>query len=322
MSEVPERSALEKRVVVALIGVVVLAAVSIGLWFALRPQPVAGTIKMGAVPAAYYLPLMVAVDQKLFEKQGFKGDLTIFNNNNDMINALLRSEVQVSALGSGGAFPLQVASPGRIRFVYGQNSKSYTLLVPLNSTIRAIGDLKGKRIGTWQSPTPKAFLHLILDGQIGKDGFEIISDDSKLVNQLLKRGSVEALYNTDVFTQQAVESGLARVLAQNPLEDYVMKPFFNGGGLVLRDMEAKQPDVYKTVVAVMHEAVEFIAANPAEARRSLVRHIDVSESIAKDAPIDEFVQLDAVDRAKAQRVADLLFDSGLLKKRINVSDLF
>jgi ABC-type nitrate/sulfonate/bicarbonate transport system substrate-binding protein len=302
--------------------VMILAVASVALWFGLRPKPIVGTVRLGAVPAAYYLPLMVAVDQHLFEKYGYKGDLDVSNNNNEMINKLLRGEVQVSALGSGGAFPLQVASPGRIRFVYGQNSKSYSLLVPLDSKLQGISDLKGKRIGTWQSPTPMTFLHLMLDDRIGKDGFEVVTDDSKRVNQLLTRGSVDALYNTDVFTQQAVESGIARVLSQNPLEDYVMKPFFNGGGLVLRDMETKQPDLYRTVVTVMREAVQFISAHPGEARRSLVRHIEVSASIARDAPIDDFVQLEAVDRTKAQRVADLLFESGLLKQRINVVDLF
>src|ERR1035441_5683676 len=102
MTEKPERSPLENRIIFVLVGVTILAVVSLGLWFWLRPKPIVGTIRLGVVPAAYYLPLMVAVDQHLFEKYGYKGDLDISNNNNEMINKLLRGEVQVSGVGSGG----------------------------------------------------------------------------------------------------------------------------------------------------------------------------------------------------------------------------
>jgi ABC-type nitrate/sulfonate/bicarbonate transport system substrate-binding protein len=316
------------------IALVSLTTVAVGgaaiWWFASRP-PSGPIVRLAIVPAAYYLPLMVAHDQKLFERHGFRSTIESFNSNTDMINSLIKGDTDVSALGSGGAFPLEAISPGKVRFVYGQNSSSYSLVVPKSSPIQNIEDLRGKRIGTWQSPTPRAFLHLILDSRIGPKAFEINPVDFKYLNQNLKSGAVDALLNTDVYTQAAIESGEARYLSRNPMEEFVLKPFFNGGGLVLRDIAQRKPDIARVVDAVMSEAVTYIQLHEADARKSMTRHIEkLSETVALAAPLDRFVQLPHVDLNGAQRVADLLSDlppdeqtgKKLLPRRIDVVPMF
>ncbi|MGA2770716.1 MAG: ABC transporter substrate-binding protein [Bryobacteraceae bacterium] len=322
MADPSSRSSLERRLRFSVLLTVLLAVFAIGAWWWLRPQPLSGTVRLAAVPTAYYLPLMVAVDQHLFEKHGYKPSLVIFNNNNDMINALLRGDAEVSALGSGGAFALEATSPGRLRLIYGQNGQSYSLLVPRDSKVTSLNDLKGKRIGTWQSPTPKVLLHLILDSRIGSDGFTIMPTEFRFLNQLLRRGDADALFNTDVLTQQALESGDVRILSRNPLEEYIMNPFFNGGGLVLRSLEPRDPKMYQAIIVTMREAIDLISTRPKEVRLSLVTHIGVTQSVAANAPIDQFVQIEEINRAKAQAVADLFYENRILTNQIDVAHLF
>jgi ABC-type nitrate/sulfonate/bicarbonate transport system substrate-binding protein len=110
-----DRSPLERRVRIAL--VLLLAAVVSGgaIWWFVSRRPSGPVVRLAIVPAAYYLPLMVASDQKLFERHGLRSEVVSFNSNTDMINSLIKGETDVSALGSGGAFPLEATSPGKVR---------------------------------------------------------------------------------------------------------------------------------------------------------------------------------------------------------------
>jgi ABC-type nitrate/sulfonate/bicarbonate transport system substrate-binding protein len=312
-----------RRTIGILIFAVIVIAFSVWvvqkIWFPPKPK---GVIRLAGVPAAFYLPLMVAHDQALFERYGLKSEIVLFNNNNDMMNALLHGDVDLSGLGSGGSFSLEAQSPGRVRFVYGQNNRSYSFIVPKDSRIEKLEDLRGKKIGTWPSPTPRVCLHLILDGRIGKDGFEIVPVEFRFLNQAMKRGDVDALFNTDVFTQQAIQSGEARYLSKVPLEEYVRQPFFNGGGLITRDLERRKPQIYHTILQVVEDAVQFIRDHEEEARSSLVKHIGVNEEVAAQAPIDQFILLSEVDLSAAQEVADILYQHGAVPKKVEVGPMF
>ena len=165
-----------------------------------------------------------------------------------------------------------------MRFIYSQNNQSYSLIVPKKSPITSLEDLKGKKIGTWPSPTPQVFLHLILDPVVGENGFTIIPIEFRFMNQTLRRGDVDALFDTDVFTEQAIESGQVRYLSRVPMEQFVMKPFFNGGGLILRDLKNRRPEVYSVVMTVLPRAVRYIQEHEQEARKSLVKHVGVTDS--------------------------------------------
>ena len=150
----------------------------------LRPaQPLPRVVRLAVSQAAFYLPLMVAYDQKLFESHGLASDLIFFNNTNDVINAFLRGDAEVAAIGSGGVFALEAASPGRVRLIYGQENKSYSLIVPAGSQVSKLQDLQGKRIVTWPSPTPKVFLKLILEPRIGKEGYSLTQVDQRFLLQ-------------------------------------------------------------------------------------------------------------------------------------------
>jgi ABC-type nitrate/sulfonate/bicarbonate transport system substrate-binding protein len=280
-----------------------------------------GVIRLAGVTAAFYLPLMVAHDEKLFAKYGYDSDLVLFNNNNDMMNSLLHGDADVSALGSGGAFALEAQSPGRVRFVYGQNNRSYSLLVARNSPISSLEGLKGKRIGTWPSPTPPVLLHLLLDKPTGTK-FEIIPIEFRFMNQALKKGDVDALFNTDVFTQQAIDSAIGRFLSKFPLEENVMKPFFNGGGLILGDLQSRRPDMVKAIRGGLDDAIRMMHDAPSVAQRALVKNLGVSQNIAAAAPVDEFVLTRDIDIAKAQDVANIFRNAGILSKAIDVRGMF
>jgi ABC-type nitrate/sulfonate/bicarbonate transport system substrate-binding protein len=110
-------------------------------------------VRMGVVPAAYYLPVFVVQERGLLRKRGYTSKVEIFAKNTDMMDAFLEGNLEFTAQSSGTMFPLESRHPNRFRFIYGQNNKSYSFIVPTNSEIKSLKDLKGKRVVTWPSPT-------------------------------------------------------------------------------------------------------------------------------------------------------------------------
>ncbi len=318
------KSRTNRRILAA--GLLALALVLIVV-FVTRRKEAAGPpedqcrVRIAAVPAAFYLPLFVAHDQGFLSAAGCSSEVILFNSVNDQMTALLHGDAEVSGLGSGGAFALEAESPGRVRFVYGQNNRSYSFLVPPDWAGEGLEAFQGKRIGTWPSPTPRVFLHLMLDSVVGSDGFEIVPVEFRFLTQALVSGDVDALFNTDVFTQQAIEGGHAKFFSATPLEEYVMKPFFNGGGLVQRSLKDDKPAEWAAIRTAIPKAVDFIREQPAAARQSLVTHIGVSEDVALEAPTDEFVRLDELEPEKVQAVADILVREGVVSTQVDAAQM-
>ena len=257
---------------------------------------------------------------KAFESHGLASDLVFFNNTNDVINAFLRGDAEVAAIGSGGVFALEAASPGRVRFIYGQENKSYSLIVPAGSQVAKIEDLRGKRIVTWPSPTPKAFLKLILDPRIGKQGYSLTQVDQHFLLQALAHGDVDALFIQDIYAWQAVNSGKGRFLSVLPLEEYVAKPFFNGGGVIQSKTASIDPGLARSIREVLDDSVRFIREHEPEAR--LARAASGGVAGCRSTCGDRSIRDGRRNRlARAQKVADLMREQGMFDSRVNAKGM-
>jgi ABC-type nitrate/sulfonate/bicarbonate transport system substrate-binding protein len=280
------------------------------------------SLRVSLSKTAFFLPLIVAVDKGFFQEQHLTAQLDYYNSTNTAINAFVTGNSDVTALGSGALFALEISSPRRVQLLYGQNSSSYCLVVPGNSAITDLEQVRGLKIGTWPSPTAKAFLHLILDSRIGKDGFEVVPMESRFLNQAMSRGDVGMLFETDVFAQQAIASGIGRYLAKNAMEKFVRAPFFNGGGIMSTSRAEKDPNLKERLVKIFSRTIEYMNAHPTETRDILAKALAVSPDIARDAPIDKFFQLGDIDRQAAQQVVETLHGAGIIKESVAVQSLF
>ena len=92
-----QRHQRHRLIILSVIGVIVLL-----LGAVLSYRRYSGTkdrtqvVRLAGVPAAFYLPLMVAQDQAMFQDYGLKSELILFNNNNDMMNALLHGDATLA----------------------------------------------------------------------------------------------------------------------------------------------------------------------------------------------------------------------------------
>lgn len=310
-----------KKVLFAAIGLIAVGA-AVALFFVFRPTPAPGQGKVGVVPAAYYLPVFVAREKGFFAEEGLDVEVVVFNSNSDMFTAFLKGDLDATGLGSAGAFPFEATEPGRIKFIYGQNNKSYSLVVAKDSAIDSLKGLKGKRVGTWPSPTSKTFLKLLFDKQGIKDGdYEIVPLEFKSLNRALQRNEVDAVFNTDLFTEAGIRAGISRYLIRQPLPELLIDPTFNGGGMLRTKMIEKDPDRAERYIRAFRKAIDFINNDERSARLVMLKYLPFEEEVVLHAPMDQFVTAEQINVPKAQELADMLAAAGLVKGKIDVGSM-
>jgi ABC-type nitrate/sulfonate/bicarbonate transport system substrate-binding protein len=162
---------------------------------------------------------------------------------------------------------------------------------------------------------------LILEPWVGKEGYSLTQVDQRFLLQALARGDADALFIQDIFAWQAVNSGKGRFLSVVPLEEYVAKPFFNGGGVIQSKTGSSDPDLARSIREVLDDSVRFIREREPEARESLVRHLGVSQETAQHAAIDRFVTVEEIDWPGAQKVADLMREHGVLDRPVKAKGM-
>lgn len=278
-------------------------------------------VRIAVNPTAFFLPLLVAHDQGFFAAHGLSSEILMLNSTSEATNAFLSGNAELSALGSGGLLFLDEQSRGRVKLMYVQFNRSYALLVPKDSAIRSVDDLRNKRIGVWPSPTPEIFLRMILEPRLGVNAATVVPIESRFLHQALVRGEIDAIFAADVHARTSLNTGTTRYLSEFPMEEFVQKPFFHGGGLLRTDYIAQHPDAARRIQAALEDAIAFIATHESQARESIVRHVKVDRDVAMTTAIDRFETVNDTNLALGQQVADRLTTLGILKERTDIDSL-
>ena len=155
-----------------------------------------------------------------------------------------------SLLGHAGGNP--------IRAVYAYSRPEWTaLVVPVDSPVTSVGDLKGKRIAVTRGTDP----HIFLVRALAEAG--LTQDDVKLVllqhpdgKQALLRGDVDAWAGLDPLMASAELEAGARLLYRNPA-------FNSWGALNVREQfAAENPALVRRVLAAYEKARLHAIAHP------------------------------------------------------------
>ena len=298
---------------------------------AIMPLPQEKTkISMGYLPIAYHLTAFVAKEKGFFDEEGLDVEMVKFETVNNAMEALVADKVQLSMAGYPTMFALEAASPGQFK-MFGHafettERNQHALLVPVNSTVQSIEGLKGKRIGTYTGSTQKLYISLImkkLGFQEGKD-YEIAQVATPLQVQALAAGQFDALLTIEPYVTIAKDKGVAKVLVQNPRGKYVLEPLPAGpAGAVSTKLLERDAATAQKIVRAMEKAVAYINENEAEARKVLAKYAPIDEQTALRIGLYNWkVQPSAGDKQDVQKMADVFFENGELKKRVDTQSLW
>jgi ABC-type nitrate/sulfonate/bicarbonate transport system substrate-binding protein len=290
-------------------------------------------VRTAIVPSAYYLPLIVAKEERLLEKRGYEMEfLAPFPSNTDMVEAFLTSRVDLTAQSALTMFQVEAKHPGNFRFVYGQYSASYFFVAKKGrfTTIKQIAQPE-VRLGTWQSPTAMACIQLAFAAaRTSKDRATIKQFSATELGTALLLGQVDAVFAFDVVAAELllkpeyeiIEPDTIQQLFPLPPDSPVqLRPLFNGGGFIHNKLLVDDPAKAKAIQDALWEALEFIQHNPEKAREYLSHNIkNASKNAAMTTKMDLFEWPNPKMIESAEDSVELLRTLPDLKSRLPSKD--
>jgi sulfonate transport system substrate-binding protein len=198
-------------------------------------------------------------------------------------------------------------------------SAGEAILVPKDSPIKTVAELKGKKVALNKGSN----VHFMLVKLLEKAGVQYKDIDAIFLTPAdaraaFERGSVDAWAIWEPFHAAAQRQTGARILADG--NGVVSNHQFF---LASRSYAAKQADVIATVLAELASVDQWAKTNPKEAAAALQPQIGLDQPTLELAlsrggygvtPVNDAVI------AEQQRIADTFFDLKLIPKHINVRD--
>lgn len=278
-------------------------------------------ISVGYTPVPDSAPLHIAKQQGLFEKHGLR--VTLQNFQKQIIGDVDDPGKMPDISHLSWVYFLGATDHGSdwriIGEAYQAVAGSTGLYVPEGSDYRRLQDLRRPRIAT---NTPVGLGTLLSNARLEAAGiptkdiaYSYIAFDE--MPDALAKDKADAVWLPEPFiTQYALEHGL-QPLADTTTADTANFPL--SGYSCERRFAERRPEVVKAFQRAIGEAQEQAATDRAAVERVFQRHMGLSPMTTSLMTIGTFPL--SLQAARPQRVADLMFNYGVLRKRVDVRKL-
>ncbi|MBD2207149.1 aliphatic sulfonate ABC transporter substrate-binding protein [Calothrix sp. FACHB-1219] len=202
------------------------------------------------------------------------------------------------------------------------DGRAVSLLVPTNSTVKSVKDLKGKKVGFQKA----SIGHYLLVRALENEGLKLSDVESVFLpppdaNVAFNQGKIDAWFIWEPFVTRNVQNKVGRVLIDggNGLRDT------NNFLSTTRQFYEQNPEVIKVVLDELQKAQIWSKQNPKEIAQLLapVTQLDVPTLEAMHDKYDfSLVPITEQIITKQQEVADKWYSLGLIPKKVNVRDGF
>ena len=310
----------------------------VGLWFILsltsckQKTGEESVISVAYIENASCWPFFVAAERGLFEKAGLKVEAVKAKDSSEAMNALLANKVGLSVENTYSViFAIESQSAGTLKLLVpcAETKQKYVshLLVPVDSNVTSVTQIRGKRIGTYTGATQVLTLKLFLKKCLNLDpekDVTIVQVDPSLQVQALLANQFDVLFTIEPFGASAIAKGYAKDILPFA-RGQILNPFPAGACSVIAQTVPKKRKEIKIFYEVMVRAKEFIERNPDEAKAILAKwtNLDIpSVSIVKGYEYYSLQDFSEEDKKRVQDLADLYAEAAILPRKINTKDMF
>lgn len=295
-------------------------------------KPAPPEIRIGYLPYSSGLSFFVAQEQGYFREANLTIRPKKCASSNEAMNALRAGELDfIMGVGLSTFFAVEGAAPGSFKCFQpcvedSAHHVSY-LLIPKDSSLSEVTQLKGKRVGTYSGTSQVLVLRLLLRklGFNANDSSDVRigAVASRLQIDALAAGQFDAFLMLEPYATKAMMLHGAKPLVTSPRTQYILDPFPAGANAVSRDFLASHPQLTEKVVAALDQAIESIHADEAAAKATLPRFDKtLTPEIARATSIYRWWKRSETDISAVQQYADLLYDGQALKSRVKVASMF
>ncbi len=236
-----------------------------------------GEIRLAYFPNLTHAPVLVAVHERLFEREapGYRVSAFVVNAGPEAMEALLANRIDIACVGPSPALNTYLKSGGKaLRIVAGVCYGGASLMAREGTGIGTIADLAGRRVadpdlGGTQDVSLRHFLKL--NGLAPQDQggtVEIVPLKNPDILASFKRGQIDAAWAPEPWASRLqVETGARRVVDERSLWPGGR---FTTAVLVARTAFLQQhPDVVAAVVRADRNAVTFLNREPLRAQKEV-----------------------------------------------------
>lgn len=285
-------------------------------------------VRIAYLPVTQGLPIYMALEEGWFEEEGIDVELIKFESPNQIIDALLQNRVDFATAAANGIVGIvDQKNPGKIKIIAiaggDLNVPSQNIVVPIDSDLKTIEDLKGKRLGilggTIQWTT-------ITRGLLEKHGLDMDKDITiveiapALQVPALASGQIDALLALEPISTIAISNGAGKLMIAGPVEQNIANPFYGGADVVRTKFAEENPEITKKVVGIIERGILEIEQNPEESKKYLKGYTPLDEEIISKTPILRFRtynQLSEEDIQGVQDFYDIFTKYGVVENKID-----
>jgi len=280
-----------------------------------------------SIGAAFtYVPLDVGVSQGFFQKQGIDIEVSDFGGSARQTQAMIAGSVDIG-LGSSTAMAQVVKGvPMTAVGVIANTVANIGILVSVDSPIKTLADLRGKKLGitTAGSLTDWMVRELNRSQGWGKDGAQAVAIGSSRAGNMaaLKTRSIDALvddYST-VFDQTGAKEMRLLATASTFSRDFVREVIF-ATNITIKD----RPNVVRRFVKGWLDSIAFVKSHRAESSIIGAKVQSISpEDYGKmyDAAISMFSDTGRFEPTSVEVLRGSFVELGLLPRAPNMSKLY
>jgi NitT/TauT family transport system substrate-binding protein len=274
-------------------------------------------IRLGkAVPNSFaFGAAEVGIDAKIWDQEGITLAISGFRGDAQLQQALTAGSLDI-ALGSGPALGFRAKGVPAIGVaaLYGPPT-NLALLVPANSPLKVVADLKGKRIGVTTAGSLTDWLVRELSRQQGwgPDGIKILALGAMQARiAAMQTGELDGTVQEAASGYELEEEGKTRNFL---LFGDIVKDFYTHVIFASDDMVQKRPELLRRFLSGWFKTVAYMKTHKDETVASEAKTIEVRPSIAAkiyDAQMASFSVDGAWSPAAIDVIRNSLKDLGIL----------
>ncbi|MDR2842885.1 MAG: ABC transporter substrate-binding protein [Spirochaetaceae bacterium] len=221
-------------------------------------------------------PISIAQLKGYYDEQGIKINL-VSGTTFESTRAALDSGKVPLANGDFQFFP-SIQNGVDIKLIAGLHEGCIKIIVPVDSPIKTLLDLKDKTIAVDEIGGTPMSVASVAAGSVGinpKEEIKWVPYPNDLILEAVKKGDAQVVAAWDPFATQAENSGEWRVLL-----DIATDPLFAGRNCCFLfasgDLIKKNPKVIASTLRAIQNAVAFEGAHPQEAAELLIKEKKVA----------------------------------------------
>jgi NitT/TauT family transport system substrate-binding protein len=286
-------------------------------------------VKVGYLAHPGYLPLFCAERNGYFNTEHYKIDLVRFETSQVMAAAFSSGDIQIAPMSSATALTIESLESNKFKVfaVSSETIDNYLTSILISKKLykdgSTIANLKGKKIGVFPGPASKVLFTLVFRKNGLEPGKDVFFQElpPPLQLQALENGQIDGLATYEPTSTMAVEKNLAVNILPAAVEKNVLSPTQGGSWLISAAFLTKNNNT-KEVLNAINKGIDYTNDNKEAALKILPKYTKIDSTLTMKIPLVKFSKIDKnTDIVSYQKYADIMFENGILNKKIDVSKL-